>query len=826
MKNPLRTVSILALSASLSGAAVIHFNPSYTGAVQNGSMENPWTTLDKCFTLANPGDVCLLEPGDYNLAIPGGGSMGLVKKSGTATAPIRVEARLEGSVLIGAWHDVNWTNIGTNLWKGTPKTPFVASIQSLQAQTASFLTQSGVRLLYRSRHAFVRHATWPRSSDVFPRTRETNSGSTYSVYRTPSLPPGALVGAKVHVFRNEEQGAVLRTVASKFTESSLGIADGDPDNDEMASRGGTRRFWITDHPDLLDPAIDDGIWTYDPSNESVRMASSIDPNLLGLSLQVSSVGPMFFGQSYWTFRGVKFFGVVPTTDNATTGLRFENVSFQGVGLSQGMKTFGSTQLDISGLVLRGSGHVVDRSSFSLCPNSCIEVVGSDVTIKNSIFTFTQLNGGAYTGSVHVQGPNALVRDNKFDELGVSGVVLSKGGSGARVSNNLIERWGRLAYTRGGGIVAIGKGYGSCEIDSNMIFRQSILDAPRSNPLPGGGIHLLFSRDNAFIHHNIIDSAMVGIRLGGTMAAPDPNQDNSFNNLIYSNDVGAGVRYSWLRVAMATASNYSGTRIFNNIFRTDAGYQSMQIDQYAGVVPTAAGAGIAGGSIGNLLLKDRDPNFADPRPPSWDYSLAPGSTAIDGGIAYVLPSGSTVRFKGFAPDIGAVEFGTSWQAGVKPPEPSPSSSALSMDAPSLWSIPVDQPVEASTVNKVEGLASFSVVPTGYKLLTSPLLDQSVVIGTKFVSFGVYVPTLQSNPWWVGTVQVYIECPSRGLWSQWVGQVELTNLPKDNWQVARLPLPEYVANQLAGAYYSDLKVMLTVNLNPGSGNLGLDDFRFEN
>lgn len=825
MKYPLRTVSILALLASFTGAAVIHFDPDHTG-VQDGSMENPWTTLDKCFTLANPGDVCLLEPGDYNLATPGGGSIGLVKRSGTATAPIRVEARLEGSVLIGAWHDLTWTNIGTNLWKGTPTTPFVASIHNLQAQTASFLTQSGVRLLYRSRHAFIRHATWPRNSDVFPRTRETSSGSNYSIYRVSALPPGRLVGAKVHVFRNEEQGAVVRTVASKFTESSLGIADGDPDNDEMASRGGFRRYWITDHPDLLDPAVDDGIWTYDPSNESIRLASSIDPSQLGLSLQVSSVGPMFFGQSYWTFNGVKFFGVVPTTDDATTGIRFENVSFQGVGLSQGMKGFSGTQLDISGLVLRGSGHVVDRSSFILCPNSCVEVVGSGVTVKNSSFTYTQLNGGAYTGSVHVQGPNALVRDNKFEELGVSGVVLSKGSNGSRVSNNFIDLWGRLSFSRGGGVVAIGKGNGTSEIDSNMILRQSIIDVPQSDPLPGGGINLLFGRDNAFVHHNIIDGAMVGIRLGGLMGAADPNQDNSFGNSIFSNDVGPRVGYSWLRISMATANPYSGSRMFNNIFREDAGFQSFYVDKFSQIVPTSAGLGIAGGSIGNLLLKDRDPLFIDPTSPEWDYGLASGSLAIDGGIAYVLPDGKTVGFKGLAPDIGAVEFGTSWRAGIKPPEPSPSSSALSMDDPSIWTIPVDQPVDANSQNKVEGVASFSVVPTGYKILETPSLDQSVVLGTKFVSVGVQVPSQQSNPWWVGTVQVYLDCPSRGLWNQWVGQIELTNLPKDSWQVARLPLPEFIAIQLGGATYSDLKVRLTVNLNPGSGNLGLDDFRFEN
>ena len=39
-------------------------------------------------------------------------------------------------------------------------------------------------------------------------------------------------------------------------------------------------------------------------------------------------------------------------------------------------------------------------------------------------------------------------------------------------------------------------------------------------------------------------------------------------------------------------------------------------------------------------------------------------------------------------------------------------------------------------------------------------------------------------------------------------------------------EYVAKQLQGASYSDLKVRVAVNLNPGSGALGLDNLRFLN
>ncbi len=88
----------------------------------------------------------------------------------------------------------------------------------------------------------------------------------------------------------------------------------------------------------------------------------------------------------------------------------------------------------------------------------------------------------------------------------------------------------------------------------------------------------------------------------------------------------------------------------------------------------------------------------------------------------------------------------------------------------------------------------------------------------------VPVLQANPWYAGAVQLYVESPSRGIWNQWVGQISLTELANGEWSTQRLPIPSYISQALAGAPYSDLVVRISVNTNPGSGNLLLDNVRF--
>lgn len=829
MYSPSAIVTLLVTAIS-SGAAVIHFDSKYTGTVQDGSMDAPWKTLDKCFTTASPGDVCLLEPGDYNLASPTGGNIGRVTRNGTAEAPIRLEARLPGSVYIGAWHDITWRRKGLNpwLWESRFVTPLSANIRTLQSQTAPYLRQSGARLLYMPRHALLRPATWPISTDLFPKTARTRPGSYATSYFLETLPllSERLEDAIIHVFRDEEQGAVARIVGTA-NEERVTVSIANPQSyDEMAARGGRRRYWITDHVDVIKEA-GLGASTYMSFTQSFYINSDTDPGGTGLAMQISSVGPNLSGRSYWTFKGVTFYGVVPITDAASSNLRFESVFFTGVGLSQGMEDFTFSEPDMTGLVLRGNAHVVDRSDFQNCPNSCIEILGSGITVKNSVFSYSQTNGGAYSGTINIMGPNAVVRDNRLSELGVSGIAIATGARNAKVSNNFIENWGRLAYSRAGGVVAYDPAQGPCQIDSNMIFRQAIIDPPPSDPLPGGAINLVFGRDSAWVHHNIIDSAMVGIRLGG-YAGGGAAEDNSWNNSIFSNSVGSGVKFSWLKIDMASPIPYYRTAIYNNIFRTDAGFQPYSATQWQNIYATGATDAIVGGSIGFNLTKTQDPLFQAPYYIDWDYRLGAGSPAIDAGVPYLMPDGSIVGILGAAPEVGAIEYGTNWRAGPKPPDPPPPgvSPVLGLDDNLLWTIPVDQPVTISTTNKVEGLGCFSIAPTGFKYLESNRVGSIYVNGLGFISFGVNVPALQSNPWWAGTVQVYLECPSRGVWNEWVGQVELTNLSKDTWHVARLPIPEHVATALRGKTFNDLKVRIAVNLNPGSGNLLLDDIRFEN
>lgn len=816
MLFPRSIATLLTIAAAAATAATIHFDPNYAGTDSDGSELRPWKTLDRCFTMASPGDVCLLESGAYNLATPTGENIGTVTRSGTATAPIRIEARMPGTVQIGAWQDLTWTRVGNqNQWVGSLVTPLSAAAIAAQAAWQTRLRQDGVRLWFLNRRSALQQATWPPTSSIFPATAFLQPGTTNTGYNLAGLPAGSLAGAKAHVFRDDEQGATVRTVALRTGANTLTVNYPGID-DKLFSLNSYRRVWLSSHPDLL-AVNEEGRWTVNPATGLVHLSLSFDP-LRTYVLQVSAVGPDLTNRSFWIFRNIGFMGIVPITNGNSTGLRFEGVTFDRPGLHDGLREFAGAQAMRTGVVLEGFNHVVERSYFSACPLNCLEIVGSDIKVRNNIFAYSQTQAGAYAGAIHVLGANAEVRHNIISDAGGTGVAVNKNATNARVSRNRIENWGRLNASRVGGVAALYRTTSPIEIDSNLILNNAIQDPPQVEIRPGAGINLLFSRNLAFVHHNIIENSTVGIRLGGWA----DNVDNTSNdNKIFNNSIGPGVRYSWLNVP-AYGTQLAGTRMVNNIYRTPMGIVSYSDDVTITSYPPTGY--LSGATQSNNLLPSLDPLYKAPFPNEWDFGLLAGSPAIDAGTTYTLPNGQPLAFSGAAPDIGAMEFGTTWTAGNQPYVPEVSATAFSMDDPSTWQIPGDQPVVSSS-NKTEGSGAFEITPTGYKVLQSPAVNQSALGGLGFVTLDAFISTTQSNPWWVGAVQVYIEVPSRGLWNQWVGQWELTGRPQGQWQTLNLPLPSYITSQLQGANYSDLKVRIAVNLNPGSGPLLLDNLRFD-
>lgn len=136
---------------------------------------------------------------------------------------------------------------------------------------------------------------------------------------------------------------------------------------------------------------------------------------------------------------------------------------------------------------------------------------------------------------------------------------------------------------------------------------------------------------------------------------------------------------------------------------------------------------------------------------------------------------------------------------------------------------------STVH-TQGASSLAINhPVNYTTIVSPLLSSSdpalagIAVGSKF-KFDILLPTTQPNPNWFGTMQMYMNAPSRGVYSQFLGQNELTGQSLNTFITETFAIPNNVATALQGSTYSDLTITIILNVpSSGTGVYLIDNLR---
>lgn len=142
------------------------------------------------------------------------------------------------------------------------------------------------------------------------------------------------------------------------------------------------------------------------------------------------------------------------------------------------------------------------------------------------------------------------------------------------------------------------------------------------------------------------------------------------------------------------------------------------------------------------------------------------------------------------------------------------SVLGFESTQVWSVSGGTLVAASVHS--QGSAAVSVTPNGYAQLTSAPLS-TLTGATSTLSLDVR----PSGPLSWGQVQLFVNAPSRGLYTAFVGQASLQGLPSNAFSRLDFALPANVQQALAGSY-SDLTFNIGVGVPQGS--VVLDNLRF--
>jgi hypothetical protein len=151
----------------------------------------------------------------------------------------------------------------------------------------------------------------------------------------------------------------------------------------------------------------------------------------------------------------------------------------------------------------------------------------------------------------------------------------------------------------------------------------------------------------------------------------------------------------------------------------------------------------------------------------------------------------------------------------------------METPSAWSTVTPGAVLGQSSTHSQGSYSLSVRPSnsnGFTPIKSVALTTLPVVSPT-LAVDMMLPRYQPNPWWYGTAQAYIDCPSRSIWSQFLGQVELTGRPLGVWTTVNFTLTNAWITALLQAGYSDLTITVVLNVQvPTTGVYYVDNLRF--
>jgi hypothetical protein len=163
-------------------------------------------------------------------------------------------------------------------------------------------------------------------------------------------------------------------------------------------------------------------------------------------------------------------------------------------------------------------------------------------------------------------------------------------------------------------------------------------------------------------------------------------------------------------------------------------------------------------------------------------------------------------------------------------PPAGASVLGFESTAGWTVSSGT-VSLSKTTLTQGTAALAVAaPVNYTTLVSAPLASGLTALAGLTSPGATVevdmllPTSQPNPFYLGALQLYVSAPSHGVYSQYLGQSELTGQELGTFQTYQFAVTDFVRQQLAGATVSDLSFTLALNAPAGAqGTYVFDNLR---
>lgn len=143
-------------------------------------------------------------------------------------------------------------------------------------------------------------------------------------------------------------------------------------------------------------------------------------------------------------------------------------------------------------------------------------------------------------------------------------------------------------------------------------------------------------------------------------------------------------------------------------------------------------------------------------------------------------------------------------------------------PNDWTTIVGSVTPGTDTRHTQGTSSLALAAKGFVQVKSPTFELTSALAST-ASLDFFLPSQQPNPYWLGAVQLYVDCPSKNVNNAFVGQVELTGKTLNAFNHLTFAVPSAIRSAV-GASCSDFDYSVSVNVpTDATGTYLLDNFQ---
>jgi hypothetical protein len=583
-----------------------------------GTQDRPFQTVQKCASLAQPGDTCFIRAGTYRETIAPARS-GETGRPITFTAYQKEPVTISGADLVSGWQpyqgSIFLSSIAWDLGAGKNQV-FVDGQMMTEAR-------------WPNTDADPSHPTYAVATDgSFPADHDfgvpVDPDERWTIY-DPALTEaagfwdGALVNHLSNVGLVAQSGIVTASAPGQIEFSLLGNQYG---------VGPNTWYYLTGKLEALDAPRE---WFLDAGGTLYLWApAGDDPSGHVVEAKRRLAAFDLSGRSNIVVRGVRIFAATIVTDMSSSDILLDGIDASYVshltrieGLGGGWWAGWNT-----GIQLHGTRNTLANSNIAYSAANGVELLGSDHRVTNCIIHDVDYlaldSSGVYMHSrtdarIGVTGYSSTGHEVSYNTLYNSGrtLIQHETARGIRIVNNLLydANW---QTTDSGFTYTYATDGGGSEMAYNLMHDSRNGGGGTNCGGCSNGIYLDDAGSNYVVHHNVIWNVPYS-----AIYTNKSSYVQIFNNTLWY----AGFANDGFGTNIQTYNNLGQTPFFGD-------------DQQ-----------------GNLTTDD--PRFFDLG--AVDFRLQGDSPAIDHGVE--IP-GITDGFVGLAPDSGAYEFGGPlWRAGA-------------------------------------------------------------------------------------------------------------------------------------------------------------------